>query len=197
MELFAHLFQGAAAAIIQAKAQLQHLALALCQAIEHILHLLFEQLMAGGIRRRQGSVILDEITKVTIILLADWRFQAHRFLADLDDLPHFLSSNIHLLSNLFGRWFAPKILQQAAADTNQAVDCLHHVHRDTNRASLIRDSAGNGLADPPGSVRTELVALGIIELLYCSDQANVALLDQIQQAHATANILFCYTDNET
>src|SRR6266567_8932787 len=197
MELFAHLFQGTAAAIIQAKAQLQHLALALGQAIEHILHLLFEQLMAGGIRRRQGRVILDEIAEMTIIFLADRRLQAHRFLADLDDLPHFLSSNIHLLSNLFGRWFAPKILQQAAADANQAVDRLHHVHGDTNRASLIRARATTGLADPPGSVRAELVALGIVKLLYRSDQADIALLDQIQQAHATADVLFRHTDDET
>ncbi len=71
------------------------------------------------------------------------------------------------------------------------------MHGDTNRASLIRDSTGNGLADPPGSVRTELVALGIVKLLYCSDQANIALLDQIQQAHAAADILFRYTDDET
>src|SRR5260370_11030505 len=71
------------------------------------------------------------------------------------------------------------------------------MHGDTNRACLIRDSTGNGLADPPGSVCTELVALGIVKLLYCSDQANIAFLDQIQQAHAAADILFRYTDDET
>src|SRR5260370_33465275 len=71
------------------------------------------------------------------------------------------------------------------------------MHGDTNRASLIRDSTGNSLADPPGSICTELVAFGIVKLLYCSDQANIALLDQIQQPHAAADILFRYTDNET
>src|SRR5258708_16254610 len=90
MELFAHFFQRAAAAIIQTKAQLENLALALGQTIEHILHLLLEQLMTGGIGRRKRSVILNEVTQVPLIFLPTRRLQPHPLLADLDDLSHLL-----------------------------------------------------------------------------------------------------------
>src|SRR5215471_294339 len=145
VELFAHLFQRAAAAIIQSKAQLQHFALALSQAIQDILHLLFEELMAGGIGWCESRVVLDEITQVAIIFLADGHLQAHRLLADFDDLAHLLGADLHLHSNLLGRWLAPQVLQQTPTDTNQAIDRLHHMYGNTNRASLIGDSTSDGL----------------------------------------------------
>ena len=49
VELFANLFERAAAAIVQPKAQPQHLLLALGQTAERVFHLLREQLMAGGV----------------------------------------------------------------------------------------------------------------------------------------------------
>src|SRR5258708_27639679 len=57
MELFADFFQRAAAAVVQAEAQLEHLALALSQAFKHIFHLLFQQLVAGSISRSKCRVI--------------------------------------------------------------------------------------------------------------------------------------------
>src|SRR2546426_5855610 len=70
------------------------------------------------------------------------------------------------------------------------------MYRNANRARLIGDSTSDGLADPPGRVRAKLVTLGVIEFLDCPDQADIALLDQVQQAHPTTNILFRYTDNQ-
>src|SRR5579863_5337469 len=124
VELLAYLFESATATIIKAEAQLQDFALALGQAVQHILHLLFEQLMAGGFRRCQSGVVFDEITKMTIFFLTDWRLQANRFLANLNDFTHLLRRDLHLLRDLLGRRFTAQVLQQTAADANQAVDRL-------------------------------------------------------------------------
>ena len=115
--------------------------------------------------------------------------------ADLDDLAHLLRADLHLLSDFLGRRFAPQVLQQTAADANQAVDRLHHVDGNTNRAGLVSDSTGNGLANPPGGIRAELVPLRVIELFDGTNQTNIPLLDQVQQAHTSANVLFRDTDH--
>src|SRR5579875_179251 len=197
VELFAHLFQRAAAPIIQAEAQLQHFALALGQAIQHILNLLLEQLMARCLGRCQGGVVFNEVTQVAILFLTNWRLQANRFLADFDDLAQLLRADLHLLRNLFRRRLASQVLQQAAADANQAVNRLHHMHRDTNRARLVGDCTRNGLTNPPRRIRAELVTLRVVELLDRTNEADIALLDQIQQAHTTANILLRDADDKT
>ena len=74
VELFAHLFQRAAAAIVQAEAQLQHFALALGQAVQHILHLLLEQLVAGGVGGSQRGMIFNEVAQVAVVLFANRAF---------------------------------------------------------------------------------------------------------------------------
>src|SRR5438874_2370634 len=141
-------------------------------------------------------MVLNKVAQVTIIFLANGSLQAHRLLADLDNLAYLLRANLHLLGNLFRRGFTPQVLQQATTNTDQAVDRLHHMYRDTNRARLVSDSASDSLANPPGRIRTKLVPFGVVEFLDSTDQADISLLDQVQQAHTAANILFRDTDNQ-
>src|SRR5579863_4378217 len=188
-ELFAHLFERAAAAVVEAKTQLQYLALAVGETAKYVFHLLLEQLMAGRIRWRQRRLVLDEIAQVAVVFLADGHFQADRLLADLDDLAHAVRGDLQLDGDLFGGRLAPEFLQQTAAGANQPVDGLHHVHGNANGARLIGDRAGDSLADPPGRVGRELEALGVVELLYRANQPDVAFLNQVQQAHAAADVL--------
>ena len=68
------------------------------------------------------------------------------------------------------------------------VHVLDHVHRDADRAGLVGDRAGDRLADPPRGVRRELEALGVVELVDRPHQAEVALLDQVEQLHAAARV---------
>ena len=58
----------------------------------------------------------------------------------------------------------------------------------TDGAGLIRDGTRDGLADPPGGVGREFVALAVIELVHRFDQAQIALLNEIQKQHAAAHI---------
>ena len=75
-----------------------------------------------------------------------------------------------------------------ALNAYEFVDGLDHVHRDANRAGLVSDGARDGLANPPGCVRRELVALLVVEFLDCTDKAQVAFLDEVEEQHATANV---------
>ena len=68
---------------------------------------------------------------------------------------------------------------------------------DADGAGLVGDGPGDGLPDPPGGVGGEFVALGVVEFLYCLDQAQVALLDQIQEQHAPAHIALGDGDHQT
>ena len=58
---------------------------------------------------------------------------------------------------------------------------LDHVHRHADRARLVGDAALDRLPDPPGRVGGELEAPAPVELLGRPDQAQDALLDQVQQ----------------
>jgi hypothetical protein len=68
------------------------------------------------------------------------------------------------------------------------VDVLDHVHRDADGARLVGERAGDGLADPPRGVRAELEAAPVVELLDGAHQADVALLDEVEQRHASSGV---------
>ena len=63
------------------------------------------------------------------------------------------------------------------------------MHRETDGAPGVGDAPRDGLADPPGGVGGELEALAPVELLDGVHQAEVALLDQVQQRQARRLIL--------
>ena len=62
------------------------------------------------------------------------------------------------------------------------------MHRNTNRARLVGNSTGNCLTNPPGCIGTKLKAFIIVKLFNSLNQTQVALLNQIQEKHATAHI---------
>src|SRR5262249_61030092 len=77
---------------------------------------------------------------------------------------------------------------EVAANTHHPVDDLDHVYRDADGAGLVGHGSGDGLADPPGGVGGELVALGVVELFYGADEAEVAFLDEVEEGHAAAGV---------
>ena len=104
------------------------------------------------------------------------------------DLAHLLGADAHDLADLVRRGLAAQVLEQLALDAHELVDRLDHVHGDADGARLVGDGARDGLADPPRGVRRELVALRVVELLHRADQAEVALLDQVQEQHPAAHV---------
>ena len=95
-----------------------------------------------------------------------------------------------------GRRLAAELLDELALHVHDLVQLLHHVHGDPDGAGLVGDRAGHGLADPPGGVGRELVAAPVVELLDGADQAERALLDQVEEREATAEVALGDRDHE-
>src|SRR5512146_558715 len=71
VELLADLLEGPGATILQAEPELQHAPFAAGEGVEDRLHLRLQQLVGRGLRRSQGAAVLDEVTEVRVLLLAD------------------------------------------------------------------------------------------------------------------------------
>ena len=67
----------------------------------------------------------------------------------------------------------------------------------TDRARLVGNRSGDSLTDPPCRVGGELEALCIVELLNRLDKTEVALLDQIEELHSSAEVALGNADNKT
>ena len=92
------------------------------------------------------------------------------------------------LGELLDRGLALELLEHLALDAQHLVHRLDHVHRDADRAGLVGDRTGDRLADPPRGVGGELEALRVVELLDRPHQAEVALLDEVEEVHAPADV---------
>ena len=98
--------------------------------------------------------------------------------------------------DLFARRLAAQFLNQLAAGADELVDGLDHVHRNADGAGLVRDGAGDGLANPPGGVGRELVAAAVFELVDGLHQADVALLNEVEELQAAVGVLFGDGDDQ-
>src|SRR5262245_25767273 len=116
-----------------------------------------------------------------IFLLADWGFERNWFLRDLQHLPDLADRNVHPLGDLFRSRFATELLDQRSRRADQFVDGLDHVDGDADRARLVGNRAGDGLADPPRRISRELVAAAILKLVDRLHQADVAFLNEVEE----------------
>ena len=115
-------------------------------------------------------------------------------LLNFDDL---LGGHVEFLCQFLGSGFATQVLEHLALDARKLVDNLDHVHRDADRASLVRHRAGDCLANPPRGVGRELVALRVIELFDSANKAQVTFLDQVQELHTATGVALGKRDNES
>ena len=92
-------------------------------------------------------------------------------------------SRVHVepLGQLLGRRLAPELAGQLALGVRILRELLADVHRDADRARVVLEPALHRLADPPGRVGRELEAAAVVELLDRPDQAEDALLDQVEE----------------
>src|SRR3990170_108570 len=195
VELLAHLLEGPRPPVLQPEAELKHAPFASGERVEDRLDLLLQQLMRGGLSRGQGAPVLDEVAEVRVLLLADRRLERDRLLGDLDDLADLLGRDDdllalrHRLGDLVDRGLTAELLEKLPRHPDEPVDRLDHVRGDADGASLVGDGAGDGLTDPPRGVGGELVTLLVVELLDRPDEPDVALLDEVEEAHPAADVL--------
>uniref|UniRef100_A0A6J5ZZA6 Unannotated protein n=1 Tax=freshwater metagenome TaxID=449393 RepID=A0A6J5ZZA6_9ZZZZ len=79
---------------------------------------------------------------------------------------------------------------------NDFVQLLDHVDGNSDRSPLVGNRAGHGLTDPPGRVGRELVTATVIELLNSANQPKRALLNQVKEGQAAAEIALGDRNNE-
>src|SRR5208337_3325642 len=92
---------------------------------------------------------------------------------------------------------AAEFLHQLAAGAHQFVDGLDHVHGNTDGARLIGNSAGDGLADPPGRIGRKLVAAAPLELVHGLHQADIAFLNEVQKLQPAIGVFLGDGNNES
>jgi hypothetical protein len=71
------------------------------------------------------------------------------------------------------------------------------VHGYADGAALVGDAPGDRLTDPPGGVGRELVAPAVVELLDRPHEAEIALLDEVEQGDAAADVALGDRHHET
>ena len=112
------------------------------------------------------------------------------YLHDLEHPAHLGLGNVHALGNLCRPGFAAQLLDQLPRDANQFVDDLDHVHREADGARLVGNGAADCLANPPRGISGELVAAAVLELVHRLHEADVALLNQVEELQPAIGILF-------
>ena len=197
IELLADFLQSTGTSVLNTKAQTQHLFLTGCQGLEHLYQLFLEQGKRCSLSRLQCVIIRNEIPQMAVLFLTNRSFQRNRLLCDLENFTHTLYRHIHFFCNFLRLRIMSQLLQQLTGHTDDLVNGLNHVYRNTNGTCLIRNRTGNCLTNPPGSIGGEFKALGAVELLNCLEQAQIAFLNQIKEQHTAAYIPLGNRDNQT
>src|SRR5215469_17554025 len=140
------------------------------------MQLLLQKGEADGLAGLDRLGILDEVTELAIAVLAERRVQRDRLAAVLLYLDDLLWGHVKLGRQLFRSRLAPEILKHLPLDPGQLVDDFDHMDGNPDGPGLISHGPRDRLPDPPGRVRRELIALGVVELLHRPDQAQIALL---------------------
>src|SRR5690606_24818543 len=181
LEDLSDLLERVRVAVAEAVAQLDDLALAVRQRVEDALELLLEHLVRRGVDRRLRASILDEIPEEAVVRLADRPIERDRMLRDLDDLAGLLLADPELLRDLLDRRLAAILLDELLGGVPHLAHRLDHVDGDADRPRLIRDRAGDRLANPPRRVGRELVAPAVLVLLDRLHEAGVPLRDEVEE----------------
>ena len=118
-----------------------------------------------------AKYIHDEIAKMAVFFLADRCFQRYRFLCNLLYFSYLVYGQSHFLGDFFRGRLTPVSLKELSGYTDEFVDGLNHVNRDTNGSCLVCNRTRDCLADPPCRIGGELVSLGVVKLVYRLDKA--------------------------
>jgi len=70
------------------------------------------------------------------------------------------------------------------------------VQRDAHDPALFGQRLQDRLTNPPHGVGDELDALGLVELMRCTDEAEIALVDEVGQTHPLVLILLGHRHHE-
>src|ERR1700682_3368632 len=124
-----------------------------------------------------------------LVFLSNGSLEGQGLLRNFLGPAHGLHRNVHPLRDFLRSRLATKLLEQLLGGTDLFVDRLDHVNGNADRACLIGDGTGDSLANPPCGVGRELVAAPPLELVGALHEADVALLDQVEELQSAVGVL--------
>src|SRR4051794_34953262 len=143
-------------------------------------------------RARAGQ----ESAERRLLLGADRAVEARDHAGRLAERADVLGVEVRAGGDLVVRGLAAELRAQLADGAGDLPLALGDVRRHADRAALGVEPALDGLADPERRVGGEPVALAPVELLDGADEAEDALLDQVEQAELVALVLAGDGDDE-
>src|SRR5690606_31763725 len=102
-------------------------------------------------------------------------------LVEVVDLLH---RHLRLLGDLSRGRVAAELEGEGALDPGDPVQLLNNVDRQPYRAASVGAAPFDSLTDPPRRVGGELEAPRVVELLHGTDQAEIAVLDDVEEVQA-------------
>src|SRR5581483_2270930 len=181
---------------VQAVAQLEHATLAIGQRAQALRERLGAERRVGGLVGERRVLVLDELPELRLLLVADRLLERHRRLRRAANRLDLLDGHLEVLGDLLVRRLAAPLGAQLALRPHDLVQLLDNVDRHADRPRLVRERAGDRLADPPCRVRRELVALAPVELLGGAHEADRPLLDQIEERETLVAVALRDRDDE-
>ena len=138
----------------------------------------------------------DQLAELGLLLVADRLLERDRRLRGALDRVDLLGIDAGHLGDLLGRRLAAERRHEAALGAADLVELLDDVDGDPDRARLVSERTGDRLADPPGRVGRELEALAVVELLRRADEADGALLDQVEERQPLVAVVLGDRDDQ-
>src|SRR5205085_4347358 len=179
----------------EAVAEDDHLPLAIGERRERHREGFASQRVLDGLLRKR-IVVGDEVAEDGVLLLSDGLVEARRRAGGRLDLLGLLNGQVRLLGDLVERRLAAELRPEKPLGAVHLLHPLDDVDGHADRPRLVGERARDGLTDPPGRVRGELVAAAPVELLDGADQAERALLDQVEERQALIAIVLGDRDDQ-
>src|SRR2546430_3396167 len=196
VERAADLVERARMLAVEAVAELENAPLAQAQRRQHALQRRLAELDLGGLLRKRLALVGEEVPELGLLLVADRLLQRDRRLRAAADLLDLVRVQLDVQADLPRERLAPELGAQLPLRADDLVQLLDDVHRHPDRPGLVRERAGDGLANPPRGVRRELEALAVVELLGRAHEPDRPLLNQIEEGQALVAVPLGDRDDE-
>jgi hypothetical protein len=145
---------------------------------------------------RVGRVGDQVAQRAARIIPAEWRLQRQRLASRLNDLPDFVGAQRQPLGDLGDAWLATTLLLQVSTGLVHVANGRDDVAWHADGARLLGRRSPHRLANPPVGVGAEAIPLAPVVLFDRVRQADVALLDEIEQRQASSKVLARDADHQ-
>jgi hypothetical protein len=181
----------------EAKAHLKHEAVALGQVLEGTPKPAnIRAQIRIGLKRGIGAFVAHKVTEHRTRIVAQWLVERGDRGRRAPQLLHAGDRETGAGRELRRRRWAARFTDELELRLAQARDSARHADGNPNWARGFGESPADGFADPPGRIGREATTAAIVELLGRPNQADAALLDQVEQRRSARWVSLRDRDDE-